>query len=323
MTPPLLARWFPLVLITALPLSAAGQSEVLKDRETYRAGLALEAAGDWAGALLKFRQVAERRPTPQVRFHIARCQEHLGRWTEALGTYRLALGEAEALKIEEVQREANAARLALEERVPRLTLLRGAGTETAVLLVDGVELGASVLASPLVLDPGPHLVEARIPREERLVPLLSREITLQEGERRTLRLEVPAAAPVEPPAVVSAPPDTSAPAPPRSRAPAWIALGAGAALGATSAVFWVRRQDTLDELGSRCVGSRCPPSLEPVAQRGQQATWIAAGTGLGAVALLGTGTWLLLRPSSRQESAPAVQIGASPAGPSFALRGAF
>jgi hypothetical protein len=316
------ARWIlPLLLVTSPPLTALAQSDVVKDRETYRAGLALEAAGDWAGALVKFRQVAERRPTPQVRFHIARCQEHLGRWTEALGTYRLALGEAEALKIEEVQREANAARLALEERVPRLTLARGAGTETAVILVDGVELGASVLASPLVLDPGPHLVEARAPRQERLVPLLSREITLQEGERRTLLLEVPAAASPSSPTPPPSPPPS--PLPPRSRTPAWIALGAGAALGVTAAAFWVRRQDTLDELASRCVGGRCPPSLEPVAQRGQQATWISAGAGLGAVALLGTGTWLLLRPSPREESAPAVLLGASPAGPSFALRGAF
>ncbi len=136
-------------MVGVLVCSAAlGQSNAGQAREIFRAGLALEAAGDWAGALVKFRQVAEDRPTPQVRFHIARCQEFLGRWTEALGTYRLALGEAEALQVEEVLQEGNRARLALEERIPKLTLVRGEGAEAAVLFVDGVEMGASAAGAP-------------------------------------------------------------------------------------------------------------------------------------------------------------------------------
>src|SRR5687768_5820481 len=67
---------------------------LVRAREVFRQGLALESARDWASALAKFREVAAVRSTAQVRFHIARCQEQLGQLNEALGAYELAMSEA-------------------------------------------------------------------------------------------------------------------------------------------------------------------------------------------------------------------------------------
>jgi hypothetical protein len=81
----------------ALPLRAEDvpDARLAEARVWFRDGLSLEAAGDWAGALTRFEQVAKVRFTPQVRFHVARCKEHLGRMTEALGDYRISEYEAD------------------------------------------------------------------------------------------------------------------------------------------------------------------------------------------------------------------------------------
>ena len=62
-------------------------AEVSKARENFRRGLALEAAGDWTGALEVFKSVALVKSTPQVRFHIAQCEEKTGDYVGASGSY--------------------------------------------------------------------------------------------------------------------------------------------------------------------------------------------------------------------------------------------
>ena len=129
-------------------------------RGWYRDGLSLEAAGDWARALARFERVAEVRLTPQVRFHVARCKEHLGRFTEALGEYRISEYEAERDGLVELA-EITQARQSLEARVPKLELRRGTGAERAAVRLDGVELGQRT--AQFGVDPGPHLVTATKP----------------------------------------------------------------------------------------------------------------------------------------------------------------
>src|SRR5262249_4863896 len=64
------------LIVAYLHLSPAvhaqpARGELDQARETYRTALALETAGDWAGALAKMRDVAAVKLTPQVRFHLA------------------------------------------------------------------------------------------------------------------------------------------------------------------------------------------------------------------------------------------------------------
>ena len=138
-------------------------SEALKlAREQFGQAIALQTAGDWAGALTLLKQVAAVKSTPQVRFNIALCEERLGRLIAALGDYELAAADARAEKADQVAEEVEARREALSQRIPKLTVKRGAGpgAEAASISLDGVILGDQVIGTPMPTDPGPHTVEA-------------------------------------------------------------------------------------------------------------------------------------------------------------------
>ncbi|MFW5741146.1 MAG: tetratricopeptide repeat protein, partial [Myxococcota bacterium] len=113
--------------VTDLAQAGPSQAELREARATFRAALALEAAGDFKAALVKFREVAEVRQTSQVMFHIAVCLEKLGRWTEALGTYRMAIDRATEEGAEDVVSSADEARKSLEARMPKIQVVRGKG----------------------------------------------------------------------------------------------------------------------------------------------------------------------------------------------------
>ena len=144
------------------PPESSGEALKLA-REQFSQALALQTAGDWAGALALLKQVAAVKATPQVRFNIALCEERLGRLVAALGDYELAAADARAEKADQVAEEVEARREALSQRIPKLTVKRGAGAEAASISVDGVALGDQVIGTPMPTDPGPHTVEATAP----------------------------------------------------------------------------------------------------------------------------------------------------------------
>jgi hypothetical protein len=261
-----------------------------------------------------------------VRFHIARCQEKLGRWVEAVGTYRLALSEAETASVTDVVREAGSALAALEPLVPRLRLQRGAGTAGATIALDGVSLGATSIGAELSVDPGPHRVEAWLGARRAVFT-----VTLAARDHKALTVDLPgeaATAGRAPPA--AAEPRPAAAASP-SRAWAYGALGVGVVGLAAAGTFWALRIGTVNDLEARCVDGHCPPSLESTSDRGRAFT-IAAGGSL-AVSALGFGafTWIMLRnrstttasPTSSSSSAraPSLALGVAPHG--ARLAGAF
>ena len=95
------ATSIPLPALTA-PEARTSKSAIDRARAQFQQGLALETAGDWTGALDLFQQVALVKLTPQVRFHIGLCEEHLGHLVAALGDYELAAHEADEAKVAEV-----------------------------------------------------------------------------------------------------------------------------------------------------------------------------------------------------------------------------
>ena len=142
--------------VVSTPAAAAPDKEELsKARARFQQATELEQAGNWAAALQQFREVGQVRMTPQVRYHIALCEEKLGKLVAALGGFELALSEAESLGPDfhkEVEDKTNA----LRERIPKLVIERGEGAEAATIELDGVALGASSIGIEVPLDPGPH-----------------------------------------------------------------------------------------------------------------------------------------------------------------------
>ena len=178
------------VALLICPVARAdGDAELIRARKLYAQGLTQEAAGDWAGALATFEDVARIRATPQVRFHLARCKEHLGRFNEALGGYRIAEYEAEqaASKEPTLLDEVRKARVALEGRIPKLTIARGKGAEAIRIELDGVALGDTQIGQPIALDPGPHVVTGIVERGK----TFKKTLNVAEGDAVRVELDVP------------------------------------------------------------------------------------------------------------------------------------
>lgn len=265
---------------------AKSASDLEQAREAYRAALAMETAGDWAGALTRINEVATVKLTPQVRFHLARCQDKLGRWTEAVGSYRMAIAEAEVAGVADVVREATAALAVLEPAVPRLSITRGADAAGATVFLDGVALGDTSIGTPLAVDPGPHRIDARLGARQ-----LRSTVTLAPRERRSFVVELPTERSSAPAAPAPAEPRDVAP----SRAAAYGALGVGVVGLGLAGTFWALRAGTVSDLDDQCVDGHCPPSLESTSDRGKAFT-VAAAAGLAVgVAGVAAFSWLLLR----------------------------
>ncbi|WP_437970996.1 hypothetical protein WMF04_17670 [Sorangium sp. So ce260] len=288
-------------LLAAPPAGAQTKEELAAARVRFQEGVALSAANNCAAALAKFQEVANVRRTPQVLFNIAECEARLGRLVSALGNYRIAAVAAEGdPRANDVTANVGARIEDLEARIPRLAIRRGEGALTATILLDGSALGASEMSGDIPVDPGPHVVTARIGDRE-----VAREtVTLEERDAKTVEITI-AEPPAAPPPAGELPPGASAGAPasgaaaaPPSKVPGLVVLGAGVASVAVGGVFLGLRGGTLTDLDALCGGDRsCPPSARPIADRGRLYTGVAeAAIGLG-VAGVATGIVLLVTSS--------------------------
>lgn len=323
---------------------AQSKADLAKARQLYSQGLTEEAAGDWTGALATFEQVSRIKLTPQVRFHIARSKEHLGRLNEALGGYRLAEYEAqqEGDKAAGVLAQIQSARKALEKRIPKLIIRRGKGADAIKIELDGVVVGVSQIGHPVKVDPGPHQLTGALPGGA----TFKKTVDAKEGTTEDVVLDVPEA--LRQKASASAPPKKS-PSPEPSEEPPpqptedhgahvssggsiapWIIGGVGVASLAASGVFYLLRNNEKKKLDEGCIGSKCPDTLQSAQDAGQRystLTGVALGVG---VAGIGVGAvWLIAGRSSRKSGGDSagrgvsVRIAAAPQSTGVSIGGRF
>jgi len=241
--------------LCARPAFAQDKKELSKARAQFQRAIELEQAGNYSTALEQFRDVGQVRMTPQVRFHIATCEEKLGRLVTALGGYQLAYADADGVG-EDFKAEVAAAVTRLEANIPKLAIVRGSGAEAAEIQLDGVALGASSVGVPVPLDPGPHSVSAKAPSA---LPF-SQTVTILENEQKTVEVvlspepqEPRTAATVAPPVA----PDKSNP-----RLVPYVIGGVGVASLIGAGVLFSMRQSTLHDLEDQCGPNHdaCPSS---------------------------------------------------------------
>ena len=272
------------VCTLSVSVSAQSASDLERGRSLYREGLSLEAAGDWKAALQKFQDVARIRLTPQVRFHMARTKEHLGRLTEALGDYRMAEYEAARVRAPELGLISEARRN-LQQRVPRLVLEQQGPRGVQRLTLDGVELGQNQLGLELAVDPGRHTVEAVWADGAKL----EQTVDAREGHTTRVLLRQPESSASSGPLEVAAGPARSERASPRVRRVWPIVLGSAGLAGiATGAGLLYLREEALSKLESGCGPDHedCPDSLKGTYDRGKLYSWlgpVVAGAGVAAV----------------------------------------
>lgn len=134
----------------------------------FEEGSRLFAANNPAEALRAFQASLELEPSPNTLFKIAKCYLALERTASAYTTFRRAAKEAQdrikatgEQRFAPTQAAAEAEVAQLEKVVPRLMLALPAEIPGQVSIsVDGGLLPASVWASPIEIDPGPHRLTA-------------------------------------------------------------------------------------------------------------------------------------------------------------------
>lgn len=310
--------------VAQAPIAYADDADLAQGRKLYSQGLTQEAAGDWAGALSSFEEVAKVKMTPQVRFHIARCKEQLGRWNEALGGYRLA--EYEADGSEEIAGEIAKARTELEAKIPKLVIERGRGADTIKVELDNVVLGDTQIGAEIAVDPGKHVVVGIVGGGRKF----RRQVSVEPGKTERVVLNVPEDLSGEEPTGAGSPVVTSGEAPERdekkknggSDAAPFILGGVGLASLIGAGIFYKLRNDAEQELDSGCIAKTCPDTLEDTQSRGQTyAALSGVMLGIGIVGI-GAGTLLFVSRSGSSETAaryrPAVGLGPRGGGVSFA-----
>jgi hypothetical protein len=291
-----------LAAFSTAPRSAQAQGpsdgdSLKRAREQFGQALSLQTGGDWAGALALLKEVAAVKPTPQVRFNIALCEERLGRLVAALGDYELAASDATAEKTDQVRQEVESRLESLKARVPRVVVSRGVGADSATISLDGVSLGDSVLDNPLPADPGPHVVEATA------LGFLPFKQAFRVAEQQTANIIVKLEA--EP--VKSQPLVQPAAHPPSQavRTAGYVVGGAGiASLIASGAMFYLRH-DAISDLDKQCGAARtdCPDSARNTVDRGKLYTTLGDVTlAVGAVGLALGATLVIVGSHSSEQA---------------------
>ena len=285
----LLASWLataPLAMVSVADAQPS-EPEIAKAREQFRQGVQLEAASDWAGALAQFEAVARVKMTPQVRFHIARCQHNLGKLLEALGGYRLAAHEAaQDPKASETLAEARKGIEEVETRIPKLVIERGVGAEAASVTLDGVALGDSSIGKEVPVNPGTHTIEFSLPNGKSN----QRIVRVNEGDTKPVKLTADVGDDGTDEPIGPDPNETSE----QSSVLPWVAMGVGGASLLTSGVFYLMRSNTIGDHDDQCVDNVCPRSLEDTGDKGKTYTTLGNITlGVGVIGL-GVGTIMLL-----------------------------
>ena len=190
-----------------------------------------EDAQRWSDAFEKLQRVAQVKLTPGVRYHLALCEEHLGRLVAALGDYKTAASDALVEKASDVLRLVDKRVTDTTERIPHVIVVLVPSPGDATVLLDGIPVASGV---PVSTDPGTHTIDARAPG---CTPATT-SVSLQERDaaRVELRLEPAPPPPAAPPAVatpMSEPPPAAPenPAASRDRTLALLATAGAVGLG--------------------------------------------------------------------------------------------
>lgn len=300
-----------------------GELELLRRR--FREGMALEEQGKWAEALAVFEEVAAKKQSAQVRFHVALCKEQLGQLLAARTGFMeaLALAQQDPQGAKEVLDAVPKRVAAVDEKIPHLVLAVAEGGEAEVVIDD--EPAVLVKAKlDITLDPGSHRVA--VLDKGTAKPL--RTVTLAEGER--MEIKVPKR--IVTAEVIERPDPTPEPAPPErtepgTKIPFFVVGGVGLASLVVTGVMIGLRQASISEVRDACEDgdAGCDPSVQEVAERGERYERAAWGLGIAGAACLGAATVLYFTVGRDTVVAPSKRSGVtlrvSPMG--FAIAGAF
>ncbi len=298
------------------------KADLEKAKKLFFEGVEFENQEKWEDALNRFEGVATVRMTPAVRFHIALCKEKLGRLIEALHDFELAEADAKAEKVETVMKEAPQHAAAIKPKIPKLTIKVPDDVEGLAVTLDGNPIDPKGGEETLV-DPGTHKIEATA---EKRKPF-SQEVTLGEGQSKTITVKVPplggAAKPDEPKPDEPTPTPTAPSSGPPVAALVVGGIGVLALLGAGG--FYLARSSVKSDLDGVCGddGQSCPAEKEDAISSGS--TYTTLTNVFAVVGVIGVGVGVVLfvtAPKAESKAAPPpTSLRLSPTAPGANLAG--
>jgi len=256
----------------AFAQKAPSAKEVEEAKKKFFEGMDLESQGKWGEALKRFTDVGKVRMTPQVRFHIALCEEHEGMLLEALRDFEVAESDAKASKpmVETVAKEAPEHAAAIKGKIPKLKIKLPTDVENIAVTVDGQAVDAKG-SDEVSLNPGNHKVEATA---DKMHPY-TQDVKLEESESKTVNVKfVPLEGkkddgePPPPDKKDDTPKTTTDSGPP---IPALVVGGVGVASLIGAGVFYLLRNGEKNKLDNDglCSGLSCSPDAQETIDKGK------------------------------------------------------
>jgi hypothetical protein len=327
------------IALFGAPSLAQTPDDLAAARLTFNEGKELEKRNAWGEALAKFKKVAGVKMTPQVRFHIALCEENLGNLISAMKGFQLAAEDARQVgsTAAEVAEKAPVRAEALRKRIGTVKINVSGKVITSKVVLDGAPLAAASFGTEIPVDPGAHVVEIQDASGKKIS---RKELTIGERGAEQVSVEINDTEPPPPPtsspplpspyeASSSPPPVAPAPAPtppPPSRAPAYIVgtvglvflLGAGALFGISQYTIFDIRRNCKDQPN----GKGCDVGYENEAALGRlflPLSGAALGVGLTGVVTAS----ILFVALTPKKSASKAAITIAPTGLGIQIRGVF
>ncbi len=280
----------------AAPTAAHAQrtaADLESARQLYNQGIELRDKGDTKGALEKFRAAHALGNTPLTGVELCKTHAALRQPVEArevcLGVGRIPPLAQETARSQEARNEA--ARIAEEQR-PKIGSLRldikgvPAGREPTVT-VDGVAVPAAALSEPRAVNPGVHVVTARVGTGGETRATLE----TKEGETRQIELAVqpPPEGDVAPPPGGNVPGQPYHPPPEKKKNTfATVSYGVAGVSGALGLVFGIMAITAEGKLSDKCPQKNCArenwDDLDSAKASGTASTvfFVVSGVALGA-----------------------------------------
>jgi hypothetical protein len=273
-------------------------------RKNFMDGIDLENAGQWKEAKEKFDEVAKVRMTPEVRFHIALCEEHTGLLVEAVHDFEIAESDAKEEGKAAVMKEAPEHANAIKPRIPKLKVKAPSDIDGITLTLDGNAIDPKN-EDETPVNPGAHKIEASAEGRQPF----SSDVTLNEGESKTVVVKLPKVdsgeeTPTEEPKAKE--PETPQPTEThRKISPlTWVAFGVGAVGLAGATIFYLKRNSIKSDLDGKCDADlHCPASAQDDIDSGKSATTMTNIFGVVGLVGIGAGIYLLLS-APKEEAAP-------------------
>lgn len=307
--------------VTVPALAQPSDADLRAARELFTQAEHDEDAGHWADAYDKMARVGAVKMTAGVRYHLALCQEKMGKLAAALDGFHQAQKQAQADEARDVLRSVGKQLEELEPRVPRLTVHVVPPADDAVVNLDGTPLAKALFGVAVPLDPGTHTVEASAPNRapaKATITMGERDVTsidLQLGEPQapaavppTGTAPAPAAGPAPAPAAATAPGLDSAAAGSRSNVGPLLATAGAIGLAGLGVGAYLAAGDAVTSGRQQCAASQTRGPCDSAVSTVRAWDFTAAGAWLGAAAL-GTVAIVLWTHSSHAQTSTALGIG--------------